>query len=57
MPLENQKLKKYLTDATTKGKIAIESNNVNNELAADNETLRDEIKKLKLEKEHLGTSV
>jgi hypothetical protein len=57
MTLENQKLKKYLTDATTKGKIAIESNNVNNELAADNETLRDEIKKLKLEKEHLATSV
>jgi hypothetical protein len=28
MTLENQKLKKYFSDATTKGKIAIESNNV-----------------------------
>jgi hypothetical protein len=36
MTLENQKLKKYLTDATTKGKFAIESNDVNNELAVDN---------------------
>jgi hypothetical protein len=57
MTLENQKLKKYWTDATTKGKIAIESNDDNNELAVDNERLRDEIKKLKLEKEHLATSV
>jgi hypothetical protein len=57
MTLENQKLKKYLTDATTKGKIAIESNDVNNELVVDNERLRDEVKKLKLEKEHLATSV
>jgi hypothetical protein len=55
--LENQKLKKYLTDATTKGKFSIESNDVNNELALDNERLREEIKKLKLEKEHLTTSV
>jgi chromosome segregation ATPase len=30
MTLENQKLKKYLTDETTKGKVAIESNDVNN---------------------------
>jgi hypothetical protein len=50
MTLENHKLKKYLTDASTKGKIAIESNDVNNELGVDNERLRDEIKKLKLEK-------
>jgi hypothetical protein len=57
MTLENQKLKKYLTDATTKGKISIESNDVNNELAVDNERLRDEVKKLKLEKEHIATSV
>jgi hypothetical protein len=57
MTLENQKLKKYLTDATTKGKIAIESNDVNNELAADNERLRDETKKLKFGKELLATSV
>jgi hypothetical protein len=57
MTLENQKLKKYLTDATTKAKIAIESNDVNNELALDNEMLREDIKKLKLEKEHLATSV
>jgi hypothetical protein len=41
MTLENQKLKKYLTDATTKGKTAIESNDVNNELALDNERLRE----------------
>jgi hypothetical protein len=57
MTLENQKLKKYLTDATTKGKFSIESNDVNNELAVDNLMLREEIKKLKLEKEHLATSV
>jgi hypothetical protein len=50
-------LKKYLTYATTKRKIVIESNDVNNELAVDNERLKDEIKKLKLEKEHLATSV
>ena len=57
MTLENQKLKKYLTDATTRGKVAIESNDINNELAVDNERLRDEVKKLKIEKEHLATSV
>jgi regulator of replication initiation timing len=57
MTLENQKLKKYLTDATTREKVAIESNDVNNELAVDNERLRDEVKKLKLEKEHLAISV
>jgi hypothetical protein len=55
MILENQKLKKYLIDAT-KGKIAIESNDVNNELEVDNERLRDEVKKLNLEKEHLAIS-
>jgi chromosome segregation ATPase len=50
-------LKKYLTDATTKGKIAIQSNDVNNELAVDNERLRNEVKKFKLEKVHLATIV
>jgi type IV secretory pathway component VirB8 len=55
--LENQKLKKYLTDATTKGKVVIESNDVNNELTVDYERLGDEVKKLKLEKEYLATSV
>jgi hypothetical protein len=35
-----------LTDATTRGKVTIESNDVNNELAVDNERLRDEVKKL-----------
>jgi regulator of replication initiation timing len=57
MTLENQKLKKYLTYATTRGKVAIESNDINNELAVDNERLRDEVKKLKIEKDHLATSV
>jgi hypothetical protein len=38
-------------------KIAIENSDVNNELAVNNERLRDEIKKLNLEKEHLATSV
>jgi hypothetical protein len=37
MTLENQKLKKYLTDATTRRKVAIESNDINNELAVDDE--------------------
>jgi hypothetical protein len=46
-----------LTDATTRGKVAIESNDINNELAVDNERLRDEVKKLKIEKEHLAISV
>jgi hypothetical protein len=50
-------LKKYLTDATTRGKVAIKSNDINNELTVDNERLRDEVKKLKIEKEHLATSV
>jgi hypothetical protein len=57
MTLENQKLKRYLTEATTRGKVAIESNDINNELAVDNERLRDEVKKIKIEKEHLATSV
>ena len=57
MTLENKKLKKYLTDATTKGKFAIESKDFNNELVMDNERLREEINKLKLEKDHLATSV
>jgi hypothetical protein len=43
MTLENKKLKKYLTHATTRGKIAIESNDVNNELAVDNVTLQNPI--------------
>jgi hypothetical protein len=50
MTLENHKLKRYLTNATTRGKVAIESNDINNELAVDNERLRDEVKKLKIEK-------
>jgi hypothetical protein len=41
-------LKKYLTDATNRGKVAIESNDVNNELAVDNERLRDESRNLSL---------
>jgi hypothetical protein len=57
MTLENQKLKKYLTDATTREKVAIESNDINNELAVDNERLRNKVKKLKIEKERLATSV
>jgi hypothetical protein len=54
---ENHKLKRYLTDATTRGKVAIESSDINNELAEDNERLRNEVKKLKNENEHLATSV
>jgi hypothetical protein len=57
MSLKNEKLKKYLTDATTKGKIVIESKDFDNELVHDNERLREEIKNLKLEKDHLATSV
>jgi chromosome segregation ATPase len=33
LTLDNQKLKRYLTDATTIGKVAIENNDFNNELA------------------------
>jgi hypothetical protein len=50
-------LKRYLTDATTRGKVVVESNDFNNELAVDNERLRNEVKKLKNENEHLATSV
>jgi hypothetical protein len=46
-----------LTNATTRGKVAIESNDINNELEVDNEMLRNEVKKLKIEKEHLAASV
>jgi hypothetical protein len=55
MTLENRKLKRYLTDATTREKVAIESNDINNELAVDNERLRNEVKKLKIENEHFAT--
>jgi hypothetical protein len=37
-----------LIDATTKGKVGIESKDFDNELVTDNGTLREEIKKLKL---------
>jgi hypothetical protein len=47
MSLENEKLKKYLTDATTKGNFFIESKDFYNELVHDNERLREEIKNLK----------
>jgi hypothetical protein len=40
LTLDNQKLKIYLTDATTRGKVSIENNDFNNELAVDNERLR-----------------
>jgi hypothetical protein len=40
LTLDNQKLKRYLTDATTRGKVAMENNNFNNELALDNERLK-----------------
>jgi predicted nuclease with TOPRIM domain len=57
LTLDNQKLKRYLTDATTRGKVVIENNDFNNELAVDNERLKNEVKKLKSENEHLATSV
>jgi hypothetical protein len=47
LTLDNQKLKRYLTDATTRGKVAIENNDFNNELAVENERLKNEVKKLK----------
>jgi hypothetical protein len=40
LTLDNQKLKRYLTDATTRGNVAIENNDFNNELAVDNEMLK-----------------
>jgi hypothetical protein len=57
LTLDNQILKRYLIDATTRGKVAIESNDFNNELAVDNERLRNEVNKLKNENEHIATSV
>jgi hypothetical protein len=38
--LENEKLKKYLKDATTKGSIIIERNGLDNEMVHDNERLK-----------------
>jgi hypothetical protein len=55
--LENEKLKKYLRDATTKGNIFIESKYVDSELIHDNERLREEIKEVKLQKNHLAISL
>jgi hypothetical protein len=49
LTLDNKKLKRYLTDATTRGNVAIENNEFNNELAVDNERLKNEVKKLKSE--------
>jgi chromosome segregation ATPase len=40
LTLDNQKLKRYLIDATTREKVAIENNDFNNELAVDNERLK-----------------
>jgi hypothetical protein len=40
LTLDNKKLKRYLTDATTRGKVAIENNDFNYELAVDNERLK-----------------
>jgi hypothetical protein len=48
LTLENQKLKKYLIDATTRGNVAIESNVINNELVVDNERLRNKVKNLRM---------
>jgi hypothetical protein len=57
MSLENEKLKKYFTDVTTKEKIVIESKDFDNELVHDNERFREQIKKLKHEKDHIATSL
>ena len=38
-------------------RFAVENNDFNNELAVDNERLKNEVKKLKSENEHLATSV
>jgi hypothetical protein len=46
-----------LRDSTTKGKILVESEDFDNELVHDNERLREEIKKLNIEKNHLATSL
>jgi hypothetical protein len=46
-----------LNDVVTKGNIIIERNDLDNELVHDNERLREEIKKLKLEKNHLTTGL
>jgi hypothetical protein len=48
LTLENQKLKRYLTDATTRGKVDIESNDINNELAVDNKRLKTRSRNLRM---------
>jgi hypothetical protein len=55
--LENEKLKRYLKDVTTKGNIVIERNDLHNKLVHDNDRFREEFKKLKLEKNHLATDL
>jgi predicted nuclease with TOPRIM domain len=56
LTLDNKKLKRHLSDATTRGKVAIENNDFN-EFAVDNERLKNEVKKIKSENEHLATGV
>jgi hypothetical protein len=46
-----------LKDATTKGNIVIQRNDIGNQLVHDNERLIEEIKKLELEKNHLATGL
>jgi hypothetical protein len=55
--LENEKLKRYLKDVTTKGNIVMERKNIHNKMVHDNERLREKIKKLKLEKNQVVISL
>jgi hypothetical protein len=50
LTLDNQKLKRYLTNATTRGKVAIENNDFNNELEVDNERLKMRSRNLRVKK-------
>jgi hypothetical protein len=55
--LENDKLKRYLKDSTTKENSAMERNDLDSKMVHDNERLREEIKKLKLDKNQLAMSL
>jgi hypothetical protein len=55
--LENEKLKKYLKDATTKGSIIIERNGLDNEMVHDNERLKRRNQETQARKNHLATGL
>lgn len=54
---ENEKLKKYLKNLSTKSSIVIDKKVDDHAMTLDNEKLREENKKLELEKKHPTTGL